>query len=64
MSRDEKRNSEGYIDLTPFNAMERIETEEQAKRLIAVLKYIIKHSEFELAERIHIRHKKTGREFK
>ena len=61
---NEKKNSEGYLDLTAYNAMERVESEEQAKRLIAVLKYIIKHSEFELMDRIHIRHKKTGREFK
>lgn len=61
---NEKKNSEGYLDLTAYNAIKHVEEEERVKRLIFVLKYIIKNSGFELVERIHIRDKDTGREYK
>lgn len=60
----EKKNEEHYDDLTPYEAFKNIESEERAKKLISVLIYIIKHSGFELVERIHLRDKKTGKEYK
>lgn len=62
--RDERKNAEYYDDLTAYEALRNIESEERAKKLVAVLKYIIKLSGFELVERIHLRDKKTNREYK
>jgi hypothetical protein len=62
--RPEHKNKEFYDDLTSYKAIRNIESEERAKKLIAILKYIIKNCNFELVERIHIRDKKTNREYK
>lgn len=64
-----KRNSEGYNDPTAYAALSKIyqEEKEQGKRvaeLIYVLKYIIDKSGFELAARIELRDKQTGKEFR
>ena len=64
-----KRNSEGYADPTAYAALYKIRQEEiqQGRRvteLIRVLKYIIDNSGFELAARIELREKKTGKEFR
>lgn len=61
---EDRKNAEGYSDLTAYGALSNIESEQRATRLIGVLKYVIKGSGFELVERIHIRDKRTGREFK
>lgn len=61
---DEKKNIEHYDDLTAYEALRNIESEERAKKLIFVLKYIIKNSGFELVSRIHIRDKRTEKEYK
>lgn len=62
--RDERKNSENYYDLTSWQAIQNIQSEERAKKLIIVLKYIIAISGFELVERIHLLDKKTGKEYK
>lgn len=62
--RPEYKNDEYYNDLTAYKAIRNVESEERAKKLISVLKYIIKHCDFELVERIHLRDKKTNREYK
>ena len=64
-----KRNSEGYNDPTAYAALSKIHQEEreQGRRvaeLIYVLKYIIDKSGFELAARIELRDKQTGKEFR
>lgn len=59
-----KKNNEHYDDLTAYEAMKNIETEQRAKRLVSVLKYIIKLSGFELVSRIHLRSKNNGKEYK
>ena len=64
-----KRNSEGYSDPTAYAALSNIRREEleQSRRvaeLINVLKYIIDKSGFELAARIELRDKKSGKEFR
>lgn len=61
---NEKKNKEYYDDLTAYEALRNVETEQRANKLVAVLKYIIKMSGFELVKRIHLRDKKTGKEYK
>lgn len=62
-------NAEGYPDPTAYNALKPVirEEDEQQKRvntLIFVLKYIIRLAGFELLNRIEIRERKSGREFR
>lgn len=63
-------NAEGYHDPTAYNAIKNItDTEREAldakvNTLIKVLKFIIAESGFELAARIELRDKKTGRWFR
>lgn len=63
-------NAEGYNDPTAYNAIKNISREEQealdakVNLLIKVLKFIISESGFELAARIELRDKKTGRCFR
>ena len=62
-------NSEGYPDPTAYAGTkdiirEETETERKAAELIKVLKFIIRSTGFELIERIQIRDKRTGREFR
>jgi len=63
-------NAEGYHDPTAYNAIKNIsDTEREAldakvNTLIKVLKFIISESGFELAARIELRDKKTGRWFR
>ena len=64
-----KRNCEGYSDPTAYAALSKIcqEENEQQRRvseLIHTLKHIIDKSGFELAARIELRDKKTGKEFR
>lgn len=69
MNRNPHLNSEGYPDPTAYGGIKRIikeesETERKAFELIKVLKFIVRLSNFELIERIKIRDKKSGREFR
>lgn len=62
-------NAEGYSDPTAYEGLKTIiqEEAEQQKRvnnLIFVLKYIIRLAGFDLLNRIEIRDKKTGREYR
>lgn len=62
-------NSEVYNDPTAFAALykihqEEIEQQRRVSELIRVLKYIIDKSGFELAARIELREKRTGKEFR
>jgi hypothetical protein len=64
-----KRNSEGYSDPTAYAALYKIQQEEMEQQrrvaeLMRVLKYIIDKSGFELTERIAVREKRTGKEFR
>ena len=64
-----KKNKEGYNDPTAYAAITKVqkdETDQQRRvsELIGVLKYIIDKSGFELMDRIAIRDKKTGKEFR
>lgn len=64
-----KCNSEGYADPTAYEGMkdvirEESEAEKRVHDLVKVLKYIINSAGFELTERVQLRDKKTGREYK
>ena len=66
---DLHRNKEGYKDPTAYAAMSKIleeEHEQQRKvsELIGVLKHIIDDAGFDLLERIKIRDRKTGKEYR
>ena len=66
---DPRRNSEGYPDPTAYIGTKSIvkeenDAEKRASELIKVLKFIINAAGFELTERIRIRDRKTGREFR
>lgn len=69
MTDNPHKNSEGYSDPTAYEGMKPIVAEENAVNqelytLIKVLKYIIRHSGFELCNRIELKHTKSGRLFK
>lgn len=64
-----KRNKEGYNDPTAYKGMMaalRDETDQQRRLtvLIGVLKYIIDLAGFELLNRIEVKDRKTGKEFR
>ena len=64
-----RRNCEGYSDPTAYAALSKIRQEEieqqrRASELIYVLKYIINKAGFELAARIELRDRRTGKEFR
>ena len=63
------QNGEGYSDPTAYAGMKPViqEDEERERRvntLIFVLKYIIKLAGFDLLNRIEIKDKKSGREYR
>ena len=64
-----KFNSEGYYDPTAYEGTKEIIKEEdlQQKRvndLVYVLKYIIDKAGFEMGNRVVLRDKKTGKEYR
>ena len=62
MSKDEKRNIEGYLDLTAYEAMKNIDRdEERFHKLLDTIFAICELSGFHIEERIVIKDKKTGR---
>ena len=63
------QNAEGYADPTAFEALKPIiqeenELERKVNFLIKVLKFIVSESGFELLNRIEIKDKKSGKEFR
>lgn len=64
-----KFNSEGYYDPTAYEALKPIIKDDsiQQKRvndLVFVLKYIIDKAGFEILNRVALKDKKTGKEYK
>lgn len=62
-------NESGCPDPTAFNALKPIMKEDaalehKAHNLVNTLKFIVDWAGFEFIGRIHIRHKKSGREFR
>ena len=69
MSNNPKFNSEGYYDPTAYEGMKQIIKEEaiQQKRvseLVQVLRYIIDKAGFVMVNRVALKDKKTGKEYK
>lgn len=69
MNNDPRRNAEGYYDPTAYEGMKPIirEEAEQQKRvntLIFVLKYIVNAAGFELLNRIEVKDRRNGKEYK
>lgn len=61
------KNAEGYADPTAYAALKAIEYEDQQKRLntlIFVLKYIIRLAGFDLLNRIELKDRQSGREYR
>lgn len=63
------KNSEGYLDVTAGSAMRSVSKEEKKREadvqsLIKVLKQIISLTGFELINRIELKDKETGKEYK
>ena len=63
------RNGSGYSDPTAATALHDIykkekEIDRNAMRLIGLIKDLLRTCDFELIERVQIRHKPTGREYK
>ncbi len=63
------RNSEGYIDPTAYHGLKSITKAESSEQkristLVFVLKYIISLAGFQLLNRIELKDKATGREYK
>lgn len=64
-----RNNSEGYPDPTAYEAIRRITEEEKLQfrrvtELVSVLKYIVDKAGFEMTNRVVLRDKKTGKEYK
>ena len=62
-------NAEGYKDPTAYEGMKNVMLDEQRQQkkvndLIFVLKFIINVAGFDLLNRIEIRERKTGREYR
>ena len=57
-------NAEGYHDPTAYHGTKNIIRDERVNTLIFVLKYITRLAGFELLNRIEIKDRKTGREYK
>lgn len=69
MCNNPKFNSEGYYDPTAYEGLKPIIKEEanQQKRvneLVQVLKYIIDKAGFEMLNRVALKDKKTGKEYR
>lgn len=63
------RNGSGYTDPTASPILHAIqkremEADENANRIIKLIKNLLRICDFELIERIQIRHKPTGREYR
>lgn len=62
MTRDDMRNSEGYLDLTAYEAMKNVDRdEERFHRFLDTIFSICELAGFHIEERIVIKDKKTGR---
>lgn len=63
------QNGEGYADPTAYEGLkpiiqEEVEQQKRVNNLIFVLKYIIRLAGFDLLNRIEIKDRKTGREYR
>ena len=62
-------NQSGCADPTAYYALKSVtkeekELEKKVHNLVNVLKFVVEWAGFEFVGRIHLKHKKTGKEFK
>lgn len=62
---DPRRNASGYLDMTAYKAIEKVdreaEAEERFKKLLSTIFYICDLAGFRIENRLVIRDKKTGK---
>lgn len=59
------KNGEGYVDPTAAAAIKEADRHpEEVSRLVKLLKYLADWNGFEIANRVWLRDKKTGREYR
>lgn len=62
---DPRRNSSGYVDMTAYEAINKIDreadAEERFKKLLSTIFYICDLAGFHIEGRLEIRDKKTGK---
>lgn len=62
MGRDPKRNAEGYLDLTAYEALKNIDKEDaRFYDLLHTIQYLCKLAGFQIEGRIVLRDKRSGR---
>lgn len=61
---DPKRNSEGYLDLTAYEALRNVEEEERFHKLLHTIFYLCELAGFQIEGRIVLRDKRTGKVWK
>lgn len=64
MSKDDRKNPEGYLDLTAYEAIKNVDKDKEAERfhrLLDVIFSICELSGFHVEGRIVVRDKQTGR---
>ena len=59
--RDPKRNAEGYLDETAYEAIRNIESGERFKKVLNIIREICWLSGFKIEGRIVLTDKKTGK---
>ena len=69
MTTNDKLNKSGYPDPTAYVALQKVSKEEEelylkVLELIKVFRNIANFANFEIVGRIHLKHRKTGREFR
>lgn len=66
MNRDDRRNASGCMDLTSYDAIKKIEAEEEARfqKLLHMIFDLCELSDFKIKGRIVLIDKKTGRIWK
>lgn len=68
-NRNPKFNTSGCKDMTAYEALkplikEEVELEKKVHNIVNVMKFILEWAGFELTERIKLKDKRTGREFR
>ena len=63
--KDPRRNASGYMDMTAYQAIEKVdreaEAEERFKKLFSTIRYICELAGFRIEGRLILRDKKTGK---
>lgn len=58
--KDLKRNAEGYLDLTAYEALRHVDEEERLRRVIHIIYKVCELAGFEIVNRIALKDKESG----